>query len=333
MVMILASCTAGAPAPGPTSGVATTPSARASPSPSSPVSSPDSTPSPPAAPVVWVAAETRGALVEVDASTRRVIRTVAVPGNPHNITVAADGTVVASLPAAGRVAVLRSGRLRAVGLGGSPHDVKVANGTIIVANEGLARLDLLSLGGRVKGHVDLVANPHDMAVDQDGETAWVSLDGSDRIAVVDLRTDKVFRYISTGHRPHDLLFAPGGQVWVTDWNTGVFVYSTVGTLLRELVPGAQIHHLAFDPTRPRAWLIDNVDQRVFVADTRSTRVLHSIAVQGAPHHASITPDGRWALVADNGAGTLLLFDAGTARQVGTVAVGAGPHGVWSVPTP
>lgn len=270
-------------------------------------------------------------MVEVDAGTKRVLRTVAVPGRPHNLTVSDEGTVVASLPAAGRVALLRRGRPVVVALGGSPHDVKLASEMVVVTNEGSARLDLLAQDGRVLGHVPLEANPHDVAIAPGGGTAWVSLDGTDRIAVVDLRRRAVRRYLATGRRPHDLLFGPDGRVWVTDWNGGVFVYSPGGILVREVLPGTPIHHLTFDRTRRRAWLTDNADERIFVLDSGSLSELRSFATRGAPHHAAVTADGRWALVADNGTGRLLIYDSRTLRPAGSVAVGSGPHGVWSVP--
>ena len=47
----------------------------------------------------------------------------------------------------------------------------------------------------------------------------VALEGDDQVALVNVRTGHV-GYFSTSVSPHDLLFAPDGQLWVTDWNGG-----------------------------------------------------------------------------------------------------------------
>jgi DNA-binding beta-propeller fold protein YncE len=281
--------------------------------------------------IVWAAIETGSAVVEVDVGARRVTARHELTGGPHNITVAPDRTVAVSLPQAGRIALLRDGEVRQVRLGGSPHDVKTAGDLVIVANEGAARLDLVTVKGRVVGHVALKANPHDIAISPNRRQAWVSLDGLNQLAVVDLAARKLVRYVRTDQRPHDLLFAPDGRLWVSDWDEGVYVYAAQGRVVKKILAGVQVHHLAFTPDGEQAWLTDHEGARIFVADARNLRVLDSLRSGGAPHHVTITPDGRWAVVADHAEGTLVLFAVATRRRVGSVPVGAGPHGVWAVP--
>lgn len=281
--------------------------------------------------IVWAAIESGNAVVEVDVGARRVIARHELAGGPHNITVAPDSTVAVSLPHAGRIALVRDGAVRQVRLGGSPHDVKAAGDLVIVANEGAARLDLVTLQGRVVGHVALKANPHDIAISPNGQQAWVSLNGLDQLAVVDLTARKLERYVRTDQRPHDLLFAPDGRLWVSDWDEGVYVYTARGRPVKQMIVGVQVHHLAFTPDGEQAWLTDHEGARIFVADARSLRVLDSFRSGGAPHHVTITRDGRWAVVTDHEHGRLVLFAVATRRRVASVPVGAGPHGVWAVP--
>jgi hypothetical protein len=129
-----------------------------SPLPATSLPDPEPTRTPAPNPLVWVAVEGAGLLAKVDVKARRVRRRIDVSGQPHNITVAGR-TVVASLPDAGRVALVGRGGLQEVTLGGSPHDVKPAGGQVVVTNEGAARLDLLSRSGRRLGSIPLRANP------------------------------------------------------------------------------------------------------------------------------------------------------------------------------
>jgi serine/threonine-protein kinase len=137
--------------------------------------------------------------------------------------------------------------------------------------------------------------------------------------------------VSTTGRPHDLLFAPSGEIWVSDWATGVSIYSGEGERLGQVLPSVQVHHLAFTPDGRVAWLTDHADFRVYVLATGTREVLASRVIGGAPHHVAVTADGSWALVANHDDGTLVVFDTRTRRPVSEIRVGAGPHGVWAVP--
>jgi DNA-binding beta-propeller fold protein YncE len=310
---------------------------RSTPETTSATPSPDAgtpAPTPPQRQIVWVSVEDDQRVVAVDVRGRKVIRRFRVSGVPHNVTVAADGTVVVALQGSGRIALIRGGRSREVELGGSPHDVKVFGGTAVVANEGQARVDLVALSGKRVAEVPLKANPHDVALTATGR-AWLTLDGSDELALVDVQHRRVGRYVPTGRRPHDLLVAPDERLWVTDWEGGLHVFSRRGRLLRTIPVGVEAHHLAFTPGpgRREVWLTDHEAHRVFVIDARSLRVVDELHIDGAPHHVAITPDGRWAVVADHDGGTLLVYRARGRRLVARIAVGDGPHGVWAEPAP
>ncbi len=334
MLLIGAACTGGRSSPE-TSG--SSPPSTGGPRPAASPAPSVSAQASPAKTLVWAAVEGKDQVVQVDVRTRAVIARHEVAGGPHNITVAPDGTVAVALPQAGRIALVRKSSVRTISLGGSPHDVKITGDLVVVANEGEARLDLVTVRGRIVGRVGLKADPHDLAISPDGRFAWVSLDGLGDLAVVDLGARRVMRYVATAHRPHDLLFGPDGRLWVTDWNEGVYVYTASGRPLERILgdddhaAGVQVHHLAFTPDGREAWLTDHADGRIYVADARKLRVLDWFPIAGAPHHVTITPDGRWAVVANHDDGVVVIFAVANRRRVASVPVGAGPHGVWAVP--
>lgn len=281
-----------------------------------------------APPTVWVALENAGEVALVNVRTGNVVRRLRTPGGPHNITAGGDGVAAVALWSSDRIAIVRQ-RARFVRLGGAPHDVKMRGGLIVVANQGAARLDLVRSTGRVLRPIRLKADPHDLAIQPNGRRAWVTLEGDDDLAVVNLETRSV-RYVSTGRRPHDLLFAPDGRLWVTDWAGALHVFD--GTRrVRTLRLGREAHHLAFTPDGQEAWITDHARDRVFILSVRPVRRIDARRIPGAPHHVAITANGRWAVVADHDRGTLVVFDAQTHRRVRVIRVGAGPHGVWAVP--
>lgn len=276
----------------------------------------------------WVAVEGGRALAQVDVTAGRVIANFALSGRPHNLTVAPDGSVAATLQSAGRLALIRDGRVSYVELGASPHDVKATADMLLVANEGSGRIQMVSLQGEELGSVSLKANPHNLAISVDGGTAWVSLDGSGDLAVLDLRQKRLTGYLPTGNRPHDLRVADDGRLWVTDWTGPLFVYTPDGKQVGRIELGDESHHLAFSGTSGEAWITDFSAGQVFVVAGDSLSVRSRVEMEGGPHHVAIAAPQQLAAVADNQNGTLVVFNVADRRRVATVPVGPAPHGVW-----
>jgi YVTN family beta-propeller protein len=280
---------------------------------------------------VWVALEDARQIVKVDLRKRRVVRRLKVSGNPHNITVNDAGLVATTLWGDQRVALVQGGWRKGVNVAGAPHDVKIGGNRIVVANQGAARINLISLKGRKRAHISLKADPHDIALTPSARKVWASLEGSDDLAVINLRRKRVTRYISTGQSPHDLLFSPQGRLWVTDWNGALHIFSRKGKLLKTRSLGEEAHHLAFTPNGRQVWITDHGAHRIFVVSTRNNKVIKRISIQGSPHHVAITPDGKKAAVADHDRGLLIIYRVATRMRVAKIKIGDGPHGVWAVP--
>jgi YVTN family beta-propeller protein len=297
----------------------------AEPAPETTTAEPEESPS-----LVWVGVEDADELVLVDVEAGKVVERHEVPGPPHNVTVARDGTAAAALYGGDHLALVGTHGAAAVELGATPHDVKAVGGLFVVANEAARRIDLVRRERHVAS-VSLKAEPHDLAVAPGGRSIWVTLNGTDELAVVDLRGRHVERYVSTGQSPHDILFSPGGQLWVTDWSGPVHIFRADGKLRASVELGEEAHHLAFTPDGRQAWITDHGVNRVFVVDTRSLRVVASLAVPGAPHHVAVTANGALAAVADHDNGTLVVYDVRRRKVVRAIEVGQGPHGVWALP--
>lgn len=280
--------------------------------------------------VLWVALEGAGELAKVDVRDGVLRRVDTRGGGPHNITVASDGTVVAALWASDRIVIFRDGERSFVELGGAPHDVKIARNMVVVANQATERVQLVKLEGTFLRRILLKADPHDLAIDPNERRAWVTLEGSDDLAIVDLldRREPV-RYVDTDGSPHDILFAPDGTLWVTDWNGALHVFTGRRGRLVESIPlGDEAHHLDFTPDGRFAWITDHGAGAVFVLRVRRVNVLERIDFPGEPHHVTVLPKGRRAVVADHANGRLIVYDVETRRQLRTIEVGAEPHGVW-----
>lgn len=281
---------------------------------------------------MWVAVEDDGVLALVDLDDERILEQHTVGGGPHNITVAPDGTVAVALYASEAVAIVApDGEVRRVELGGRPHDVKPAGDRFVVANEAGRRIEILSSDGQVQGRIGLDLEPHDLSVTPDGSTAWVTLNGTDRLAQIDLTTQRVRRYVPTGRSPHDIRIGDDGRIWVTDWTGPLHVFDPDGNRLTTLELGEEAHHLAFTPNGDRLWLVDHATRQAYIIDTATVEVADRVAIPGAPHHVAITGDGALAAIADHTNGTIVVYDARNHARLAQIPVGNGPHGVWDRP--
>lgn len=282
--------------------------------------------------LAWVAVEDGDLLALVDLDAGTVVEEHAAPGGPHNIVVTDDGTVATALYASNEVLILRDGQTEAVELGGSPHDVKATDGLFVVANEVAERIDLVSTDGEHLTSIPLTAQPHDAGITPDGSRAWVTMNETDQLAVVDLEAGEVVEYVATGQSPHNLLFAPDGETfWVTDWSGEVLAFTATGEFIESFPVGEEAHHLAFTPDGSEVWVTDHHTRQIYVFDVADRQLVAELPVPGMPHHVNITPDGALAAVADHTNGTVVVYDVDTREQTTTIEVGAGPHGVWVVP--
>jgi YVTN family beta-propeller protein len=282
--------------------------------------------------IVWVALEGDGELGKVDLAEGVLRRVDLRGGGPHNITVAPDGSAVAALWASNRIVIVRRGERTFVELGGAPHDVKIARNMVVVANQATERVQLVRLNGTFVRRILLKADPHDLAVDPKQRHAWVTLEGSDDLAVVNLldRRESV-RYVDTDGSPHDILFAPDGTLWVTDWNGALHVLrGPRGRPVASIPLGLEAHHLDFTPDGRFAWVTDHAARELFVLRVRTRRVVERIEFPGEPHHVTVVPGGRRVVVADHANGRLVVYDARTRERVRAIPVGSEPHGVWAV---
>jgi DNA-binding beta-propeller fold protein YncE len=279
--------------------------------------------------IVWVTLEGPGQTVRVDVGSRDVLRRFSTPSRPHNV-VARRGVVAVAMWDSTRIAIIRSGRVRFVRLGGAPHDVKMWRDRIVVANQGGARVQVVRTDGTVVRTVRLRWRPHDLAVSPRTGRVFVTLEGTDRLAVFRLLRPRVgVRYVATGQRPHDILVGPDGRLWVTDWEGELHVYTLPGLRpVRSIPLGSEAHHLAFTPNGRAAWITDHGAQALFVIRVSSVRRVDRISFPGEPHHVAITARGI-VVVADHANGRLVLYRARTHRRIGAISVGAGPHGVWA----
>lgn len=244
-----------------------------------------------------------------------------LPYSPHNL-MAAGSVVWVTHPSAGRVSrVDLSGvtvLTQRVGL--EPHDLKLSpeGDLLYVADEeGRALLMLDPDTLEEIRHVELPARPHDLSVDASG-TVWITLIGDSRLGAF---ARESLQLLPTDGAPHDLLAAPDGRVWFSNWNSDeLYVYDPPTASVEEAPAGVvEPHHFAVD-MRGDIWVSDNGGSAVvgFVDGGPL-----SITVGPVPHHIAFGSTAGVAAV--SGSGEAVFFDRN--GVIGRVPLSIGLHGV------
>ncbi|MGQ0735017.1 MAG: YncE family protein [Acidobacteriota bacterium] len=191
--------------------------------------------------------------------------------------------------------------------------------------------------GRLAGRIDLgpKSRPHSLVFMPDGRRVVVTLEQSDRIALVDVVDRRVLRAYSTGGREgHMVRLSPdAARAYVT--SRGAEGTLSVISLDSEAPPvvipaGAGAEGLAVAPDGREVWVVNRIAASIAIVDTRSLNVIDTVAVPPDARRAEISAAGR-VLVPHGGpdnapAQYLSVYDAKSRALVQRLAMHEGRKG-------
>ena len=146
-------------------------------------------------------------------------------------------------------------------------------------------LTTVSVGGSFSGPIGIAITP-------DGAYAYVANYYENSISVIQTSDNTVLTAIEVAISPRFLSITANGQyVYVAGYNGTVSVINTATNTLEAniQIPGAELFGSA-TLFSSKAYVTDNLNNLVYVIDTETQTVSHSIPVGTAPHDIAITPD-------------------------------------------
>jgi DNA-binding beta-propeller fold protein YncE len=191
--------------------------------------------------------------------------------------------------------------------------------------------------GRLLGRVDLgpKSRPHSVVFLPDGRRAVVTLEQSDRIALVDVVDRRVLRTYPTGGREgHMVRLSPdGARAFVTSRGAEgtLSVISLAGEAPPVVIPtGAGAEGLAVTPDGREVWVVNRIARSISIVDTRSLEVIQTIDVPPDARRAEVSASGR-VLVPHGGtddapAQYLSVYDVKSRALVNRLAMHEGRKG-------
>jgi YVTN family beta-propeller protein len=183
---------------------------------------------------------------------------------------------------------------------------------------------------RIVGRIDLGAEsrPHSVVFHRDGRRAVVTMQDSDRIAVLDLDAMNVTRMLPTGGREgHMVRLSPdGSRAYVTSRGAEgtlsvIFLEENRPPVVIPTGPGAE--GIAMSPDGREVWVANRDKETISVVDTASLEVVATVASRPAAGRVEIGPNGR-AIVPNGGGGGgpvaqyLRLFDVTSRKMLAEV---------------
>ncbi|MEA2491488.1 MAG: hypothetical protein QOH21_3280 [Acidobacteriota bacterium] len=206
-----------------------------------------------------------------------------------------------------------------------------AHPLLLVVNQGSKTLSFVDASTlTVLGSIPVSPAPHELAVSEDGRTAYVSLYGDretvgDSIAVIDVATRRETGRLSLAphKRPHGLVVR-GGQLFATSETSKVAVRldrttGAIGWTGNTGAAGSHMIALNADATRLYSGNIgaDSVSV-IDVGSGTTANASQEIKVGKGPEGIALTPDGFEVWAAHRGGGGVSVIDTRTGTVVATL---------------
>ena len=173
----------------------------------------------------------------------------------------------------------------------------------------------------------LAAMPSHLDYSPDSSMVFVSLQGTDKLAAIDLRAMQVRWTAPVGHTPAGVMWHDG-RVLVADMGTDYFavVDPVDGHVERRIHTGRGAHTLFLSPDRKLIWVNNRVEGSTSMVDAATLKVLRTYKLPSGPDDIQFAPDGRlW--ITQRFARTVAVLDPATGG-IQQADVGRSPHGIF-----
>jgi YVTN family beta-propeller protein len=203
------------------------------------------------------------------------------------------------------------------------------NGKWLVVN-GLARdqVDVYDAATmKLVKRFPIASMPSHLAFSPNSDTVYVSLQGSNRLAAIDLTRLAVIWDAPVGSTPAGVLWSRG-HVLVADMGTDYVaaVDPTDGKVINRIHTGNGAHQLFASPDGKLIYVNNRAAGTITVLDAVTLATVHTYRVPGGPDDLAFAPDGSiWITCRFDE--RIAVLDPATGH-LQTVLVGRQPHGIF-----
>jgi DNA-binding beta-propeller fold protein YncE len=296
---------------------------------------------------IYVPETVGNAVDEIDPNTFRVVRRFSVPGEPQHVTPSWDlrtlwvdsdqgNTLTPIDPRTGR-----AGHPRPVADPYNLYFTPDGRHAIVVA-ERLQRLDFRDPHSLRLQHSTPVQCPgiDHMDFTADGRLALASCEFSGKLAVLDVRRERILRYVSlrSGAMPQDVRLGPDGRwFYVADMASGGVWLIRAGSMRVAgfVRTGAGAHGFVLSRDARHLYISNRGEGTISVLSLRTNRLIARWRIPGggSPDMGGVSASGRVLWLSGRWNSEVYAISTRTGHLLRRIHVGPGPHGlsVWPQP--
>lgn len=272
----------------------------------------------------------------IDMATQKEVRRIATLREPHHLALSPDGKSLLVGDTAGNQMMFLdpdSGEIQARLPVADPYQLGFSpDGKFLVVN-GLARdqVDCYDAGSmKLLKRFRVVATPSHLAFRPDSAMVYVSLQDSDKLVAIDLRSMTVSWTVPVGKTPAGVMWL-NGKVLVADMGTDhiAVVDPADGKELAQVPTGKGAHNLFLSPDRKILWVNNRAGGTTVSLDAATLKPIRSYAIPGGPDDMDFAPNGKlW--ITRRWAETVAVLDP-VSGSYQVIQVGRSPHGLFLNP--
>jgi len=269
----------------------------------------------------------------VDMATQKEIRRIPALREPHHYALTPDGKSLLIGDTVGNELLFldpATGALQRRMPCADPYQLWFSpNGKFLVVN-GLARNQVDVYDGsslQLLKRFPISSMPSHLAYSPDSAMVYVTLQGTDRLAAIDLNRLAVVWNEKVGSTPAGVLWHDG-KLLVADMGTDSLaeVDPATGHVVNHIVTGKGAHQLFLSPDGKIIWVNNRVAGTTEALDAATLKPIRTYNIPGGPDDMAFAPDGRiW--ITRRWAEKVAVLDPATGDYQ-TIDVGRSPHGIF-----
>ena len=280
----------------------------------------------------------------VDMKTRTVTKTIPIGKEPHHVMLTPDEKTLLVANAMGNDIALMNpltgevtGRIPKIidpyHIGYSPD-----NRWFITAANRLDRVDIYAANGadlKLAKTITVGKTPSHIAFTADSKLAFVTMQDSNDLAVIDLVNQTLLWKIPTGPAPAGLWMTPGDQYLLVGITGGDYVQVIDWRNRREvkkIFTGKGAHNFRPQGDRKHVFVTNRIASTISLINMQTLEKVGDITgLPAGPDDMELTPDGKQLWVTFRFARKAGVIDVSSMKLVSVIPVGKSPHGIFFHP--
>ncbi len=286
-----------------------------------------------ARPLAFVINSAEASVSLIDLETKQEIKRIPVLREPHHMALTPDGKSLLVGDTAGNAVFFldpATGETQRRATISDPYQLQFSPDGKWMVVAGLARnqIDIYDAATLTLAHrIPASSMPSHINFSPDSSVTYVSLQSTDALMAVDVRSGAVLWDAKVGKTPAGVLWLDGKiLVGIMGADYVAVVNPATGAVERRVQTAKGAHNLFVSPDGHTLYVCNRVDGSISLLDPKTLTVRSRIAMPGGPDDMDFAPDGKiW--VTRRWAHTVAILDP-VSGQYTTIETGRSPHGIW-----